>query len=207
MAAAVTLGMARTLRRTGVVLLLLALAWAAGFVWFLQITRMPAEQPRRADGIVVLTGGSDRVETALHLLAENRARLLLISGVGAGAPFHDLARLAGVDPGLAPRVTLGRAALSTHGNAMETAAWVRENTVQSLIVVTSGYHMPRALAELSRALPAIDLVPYPVISAARRGPRDIAALRFLAQEYTKFLIAEAGLSSLTARDAEPDHPP
>ena len=207
MAAAVTLGMARTLRRTGVVLLLLALAWAAGFVWFLQITRMPAEQPRRADGIVVLTGGSDRVETALHLLAENRARLLLISGVGAGAPFQDLARLAGVDPGLAPRVTLGRAALSTHGNAMETAAWVRENTVQSLIVVTSGYHMPRALAELSRALPAIDLVPYPVISAARRGPRDIAALRFLAQEYTKFLIAEAGLSSLTARDAEPDHPP
>ena len=188
-------------------MLLLALLWVAGFLWFLYAISVPAEPPPEADGIVVLTGGAERVETALHLLADGRARLLLISGVGAHVSFADIARLAGGDPGLAPRVTLGRTAVSTHGNAREAAGWAAANAVRTLIVVTSGYHMPRARAELSRALPDTRLISYPVVTPPPRGMHDIAALRFLAQEYSKFLIAEAGLSGLTARDGELEHPP
>ncbi len=176
----------------------LALAWAAGFVWFLHAAWVTVEPPATADGIVALTGGAERVATALKLLAEGRARVLLISGVGGALDFAALARRAGVDPDLSDRVTLGRAAASTHGNAAETAEWARANGLHALIVVTAGYHMPRALAELSRALPEVALYPVPVLPPAMRQP-GLTALRLLASEYTKWLAAEGGLSALGSR--------
>lgn len=175
---------------------LLVLAWLGGFAWFLRVSMRPAVLPPRADGIVVLTGGADRVETALRLLAAGQGRLLLVSGVGHAAGFGELARLAHVDPALAPRVTLGRNAASTRGNAIETAEWAHAHGVHSLIVVTAGYHMPRALVELSRTLPEVPLYPVPVMPPGLRDGRDLSALRLLAGEYTKWLAAELGLSAL-----------
>ncbi len=180
----------------------LALAWSIGFAWFVHIAGRPADLPAHADGIVALTGGADRVATALRLLAEGRAGRLLISGVGGAAEFNALAHRAGVDAGLAPRVTLGRSAASTHGNAAETADWVRAFGIETLIVVTAGYHMPRALAELSRAVPGVSLIPAPVQPTAWRDGMGLAGLRLLGIEYSKFLAVEAGLSGYVARGAE-----
>ena len=174
----------------GVVVALLLL-WLAGFAWFLRAVEREAAPVPQADGIVALTGGAVRVEMALRLLAEGRARVALVSGVGGAAEFAALARRAGVDPDLGARVTLGRAAQSTRGNASETASWARANAVHSLIVVTAFYHMPRALAELARTLPEVRLLPVPVTPGA--------SWRLLAGEYTKFLAAELGLSALDPR--------
>lgn len=185
----------------------LVLAWAAGFAWFLHAAWVTVEPPAAADGIVALTGGAERVATALKLLAEGRARVLLVSGVGGATDFPALARYAGVDPALGGRVTLGRVAASTRGNAAETAEWARANGLHSLIVVTAGYHMPRALAELSRALPEMVLHPVPVLPPGMRQP-GLTALRLLAGEYTKWLAAESGLSALGPRGethAAPSH--
>jgi uncharacterized SAM-binding protein YcdF (DUF218 family) len=176
----------------------LLLLWAAGFVWFLRTALTEGAPPPRADGIVALTGGAGRVETALRLLADGRAQRLLISGVGGATEFSALAHLAGVDPQLGSRVTIGRAATSTRGNAAETADWVREQGLRSLIVVTAGYHMPRALAELGRALPEVTLYPLPVQPPGLREGEP-AMLRLLAGEYTKWLAAEVGLSALDPR--------
>jgi uncharacterized SAM-binding protein YcdF (DUF218 family) len=178
----------------------LATLWAAGFVWFIQIASRSTPPPPHADGIVALAGGAERIETALRLLAEGRARLLLVSGVGPTAEFGELARRAGVSPALRDRVTLGRAAVTTRGNASETADWVRENTIRSLIVVTASYHMPRALAELSRALPGVTLYPMPVLPPALRNSRDAGTLRLLVGEYSKWLAAEIGLTALLGRE-------
>ncbi len=182
--------------------LLLALAWIAGFGWYVHIAFEATPPPPPADGIVALTGGADRVDTALHLLAQRRALLLLVSGVGGAAEFGDLAHRAGVAAALAPRVTLGRAAASTHGNAAETAEWARAHAVRSLIVVTAGYHMPRALTEIGRALPGVALYPVAVHPPAMRGEADAATFRLLAGEYTKWLATEAGLSALVSRTEE-----
>lgn len=179
----------------------LALVWCAGFAWFLRTAWADAQPPPQADGIVALTGGAGRVETALRLLADGRARLLLVSGVGGAAEFSELAQRAGVDPHLAGRVTLGRAAASTRGNAAEAADWARGNAIRSLIVVTAGYHMPRALAELGRTLPDVTLHPMPVQPPGLLGGNQAALLRLLAGEYTKYLAAELGLSALDPRGA------
>ena len=175
-----------------------ALAWLAGFAWFLHVTSVPPPPPPVADGIVALTGGPDRVETALRLLADGRARLLLVSGVGGDAGFGDLAHRAGADPSLRGRVTLGRVAASTRGNADETAEWAGAHAIESLIVVTAAYHMPRALVELGRTLPGVALYPLPVQLEAAGASRP---WRLLAEEYVKWLVSEAGLSALTSRIA------
>ncbi len=177
----------------------LVMGWTAGFAWFVTIAMRPAEPPPHADGIVVLTGGAERVAAGLRLLEANAADRLLVSGVGRAAEFPALAHRAGVDRSLGARVELGRLAESTHGNAAETADWVAVHHVKSLIVVTAGYHMPRALAELRRRLPGVTLYPVTVRPPALRTVADPTTWRLLAVEYTKYLAAEIGLVELANR--------
>ena len=174
--------------------------WLAGFAWFLSLTARPTPRQAHAQGIVALTGGADRVRTALRLLAAGAAGRLLVSGIGGGAGLADLGRRAGFDPApLAPRITLGRGAASTFGNAEEAAAWVRAVHVRSLILVTAFYHMPRAETEFRRALPQVRLVPFPVRPPGMRrldGLGSWIGLRLMTDEYMKFLAAELGLTAL-----------
>lgn len=178
------------------VLLGFGAAWAIGFAAFTTAARTPRGPPGAADGIVVLTGGAERIDTALHLLANGRAPLLLVSGVAGGADLGDLARRVPLDPGQATRVTLGRAAQSTVGNAAETAPWARGHGMRRLIVVTAGYHMPRALLELQHALPEVELYPVPVQSPVLRSALPTAGVRVLASEYDKLLAVRSGLTRL-----------
>lgn len=174
--------------------LALVLTWTIGFAWFVHTAWQAIPPPPHADGIVVLTGGAERVQAGLRLLEQGQADRLLVSGVGRAAAFSQLASLAGVDRALSPRVTLGRAAESTHGNATETAEWVATFGIRSLIVVTAGYHMPRALAELRARLPGVVLFPVTVQPPGTRALVELSAWRVLASEYTKFLVAELGLT-------------
>ena len=174
--------------------LLLGAAWSLAFAVFLGAAREAEALPAHADGIVVLTGGADRVATGLHLLEEGRAPALLISGVGHGSGLDAIARGLGLDVrSLTAPVALGYAARTTRGNAEETAAWAHQRDAHSLIVVTAGYHMPRALLEIGRVLPGIALHPAPVQSPVLRGSAGPAALRLLAGEFDKWLAAKLGL--------------
>lgn len=182
----------------GIIVAVIVLGWAIGFAWFVHIVGRPAQIPPHTDGIVAFTGGPERVETALRLLADGRAERLLLSGIGGGAELGELAHRAGVDPlPLAARVTIDRSATSTHANAAETAAWARANGIRSLLVVTSSYHMPRALAELARALPEAALYPLPVVRP-ERADRATTPLRLIAEEYMKFLATTVGFSARVA---------
>jgi uncharacterized SAM-binding protein YcdF (DUF218 family) len=196
-------------RVASVIIVACAAGWIAGFIWFVQSTRRPPDPPPHTDGIVALTGGAGRVELALRLLATDRAGKLLVSGIGGGTELATLGHLAGIDTvPLADRITLGRYAASTRGNGVETAAWAEQNRIESLIVVTAAYHMPRALVELHQALPAVRLFPLPVLplsvpprsvplggGQADRGP----GWRLEAEEYTKYLLVVSGLSGLLPR--------
>jgi uncharacterized SAM-binding protein YcdF (DUF218 family) len=187
-------------------LLAVLLAWAISFAWFLHLVEQPMAPPTHADGIVAFTGGPERVETALRLLSSDRADKLLLSGIGGGAELPELAHRAGVDPMLlAARVTIGRTATTTRGNAMETAAWARANSIHSLLVVTASYHMPRAMIELARALPDATLYPLPVVSPDRPGHVGLP-FRLIAEEYVKYVATCTRLTSvLPLREPPPVH--
>jgi len=125
-----------------------------GFVAFLsQVHGVEVRPSRNADGIVVLTGGSSRVSDAMELLAAGYGKRLLISGVHPTNAASDISRsLPDNQSLLRCCVDLDRSAVNTRSNAAETRRWAHERGFKSLIVVTSNYHMPRAIVELSHAM-------------------------------------------------------
>lgn len=178
--------------------LVLALAlWYAGLIWFVDsMPRQPLsgrQLERQTDAIVVLTGGSGRLAVGLDLLAQGRARALLISGVHKDVALPDLQRIVPDFPArLADRITLGYRASNTSGNAAETAAWMRARGFSSLRLVTANYHLRRSLLELRRALPEVTIVPHPVMPEGLSLDawwRDAESARLILAEYHKYLLA------------------
>jgi uncharacterized SAM-binding protein YcdF (DUF218 family) len=170
-------------------------AAAVGFVGFLsQLRGAEVEPAGRADGIVVLTGGSSRVSDAMELLAGGYGKRLLISGVHPTSAASDISRsLSDNQSLLGCCVDLDRSAVNTRSNAAETRRWVHERGFKSLIVVTSNYHMPRAIVELSHAMPDIRLIPFAVVGEKWRDEpwwMSGATLRLLLSEYVKYVAAE-----------------
>jgi len=175
------------------------------FVWVLPKQQIVLNQD--ADGIVVLTGGTSRVIDALELLKSHRGKRLLITGVNLGTTTTDIAREApNYDRLLACCVDLDYSAINTLGNAVQTRLWATQHGFHSLIVVTSAYHMPRALAELEHQLPNVTLVPYPVLSDRLRVEpwwTSGDTTRLVLSEYFKYLFAELRMrfDSVAADDA------
>src|SRR3954462_9807694 len=166
-----------------------------GFLGFLSQLRAVEVNPSgKADGIVVLTGGSSRVSDAMELLAGGYGKRLLISGVHPTNAASDISRsLPDNQSLLSCCVDLDRSAVNTRSNAAETRRWARERGFKSLIVVSSNYHMPRAIVELSHAMPDVELIPFSVIGDKWRDEpwwTSGATLRLLLSEYAKYVAAE-----------------
>ncbi len=169
-------------------------AVAGGFLWF--VDHLPREEPaavRNAEGIVVLTGRAARVGDAIELLAAKRGRRLLISGVYPRTTAAAIARLK-------PEhrywvdccVDLDHSAVNTVGNAVQTRKWAKQHGFKSLIVVTSNYHMPRALTEIAYQLPDVELIAFPITPERVRTESwwdAVVAARLLFIEYLKYLRA------------------
>jgi uncharacterized SAM-binding protein YcdF (DUF218 family) len=191
-------GTRRTARVLGllVALALLAavLAFAGGFLWFVQaVPREEVSLDRDADGIVVLTGGASRIADAVELLANGHGKRLLITGVHRATSSREIARvLPRYQPLLACCVDLDHSAVNTSGNAAETRRWAKALSFRSLIVVTSSYHMPRSMAELARQLPDVALIPFPVVTDKLRAEPwwdSLPTARLLFSEYVKYILA------------------
>jgi uncharacterized SAM-binding protein YcdF (DUF218 family) len=183
----------RGLRLGGILLLLAVAAWFGGLFWFVSsIPHALQDDGGRTDAIVALTGGTERVETALSLLGERRAEKLFISGVYHGVEVSALLRILRSSEQLECCITLGYRADNTVGNANESAEWIRAQRFKTLRLVTASYHMPRSLLEFAAVMPAVRIVPHPVFPAHVKQEewwrwRGTTAL--IVSEYVKFLVA------------------
>src|SRR5215472_4058923 len=172
------------------------IVFAVGFVWFvLQISSDEVTLDTRADGIVVLTGAAARIPDAIELLATERGKRLLITGVYRATSAREIARLTPLySKYFTCCIDLDRSALNTFGNALEARRWAREHNFNSLVVVTSNWHMQRAMAELAHQLPDVTLIAFPVISEKVKSEpwrSNLDTARFLFAEYLKYVLALA----------------
>jgi uncharacterized SAM-binding protein YcdF (DUF218 family) len=177
---------------------ILVLIWTIGLFAFADRVRgfTPAPEPARADAIVALTGPSaERVNAAIRLLEQDKGQRVLISGVNREVRRQELRALTpGSNRLFNCCVDLGFEAEDTVGNAQEIAAWADAKGYDSLIVVTSDYHMPRALTEIRAAAPGVELTPYavetPSLDNSRWWKAAVTARR-MTLEYMKYLAALA----------------
>ncbi len=171
---------------------LFAAALLLGFFAFANlIDRSPTRSAERADAIVVLTGGQNRISEAMKLLARERAGRVLISGVNKQTSKRALSRLMPKYERLFNCcVDVGYKARDTIGNAEEIGDWARSRKYKSLIVVTASYHMPRSIAELKRVAPDVHIITHPVVTRNFKiqtwWSHPVTA-RLLVTEYAKFL--------------------
>ena len=187
------------IQRSFVMFLLLGMfLWIVGFVNFL--VAIPVDVPKdgaKSDAIVVLTGGSKRLEAGIILLEQGKAELLFVSGVNEKVTRSDILQV--VDRGKILKndqlfsccIKLGYAAEDTTGNAKESLEWLRINSLSSIILVTSNYHMQRAYLEFKLQNSNVRISKHPVISSDFTlsdwiiNPRRFALL-FL--EYHKLIL-------------------
>jgi len=174
-------------------LLVIVLVWAGGFLAFMQLVpRTLDDNVTKTGGIVVLTGGTERLDTAIRLLEEAKAEKLLISGVYRGVDLNALLRLFRQAPHeLECCIDIGHEADDTQGNAAETQDWVAANSYTSLRVVTANYHMPRSLLEIRHRLPNTTIIAHPVFPEAVKTDqwwRWSGTTSLLLGEYNKYLL-------------------
>lgn len=189
--------MTRPIRRAFFLALFFFVVLFAGFIAFaFKVERQTIQLDQKADGMIVLTGGADRIPDAIELFSKGHANRMLITGVNPGITRAEIGRLNPKHRELIDCcVDLGYEALNTSGNAREARRWTEQNAIRrSLIVVTSNYHMPRALAELHDGLPGLELIAYPVVSAKMRDSnwwQSSQAVRLMSSEYLKYVLVSS----------------
>src|SRR5882757_7946595 len=192
-------------RSTFVMCAAVALLLGFGFLWF--IWRVPAQEvalEQNADGIVALTGGASRIADAIELLASGRGKRLLISGANRATNSNEISRLnPEFEHWVRCCVDFDRS-LNTLGNAIETRRWAKSRGFRSLIVVTSNYHMPRALAEIAHQLPEARLLPFPVVTDRQRAEpwwTSGTTAKLMFSEYVKYIFAKVRMGLNPAASA------
>ena len=188
-------GNSRLLRYLVIYGVLAAASLVAGLQHFVLTLPQPTKDAIQfTDGIVVVTGGQQRVDDGLFLLTNGKADRMLISGVGEGVNRAVLVQELGLDDREANALfccaELDFTAGNTRGNAVAAHQWAQQHGMRSLRLVTANYHMPRVLVVFAREMPELDLYQWAVTPADLRLENwwlDRAMFRLLAREYAKYL--------------------
>mgnify|MGYP004636211709 CR=1 FL=1 len=186
--------MTKKIRRFCLYVLLPCLAlWITGLLCFAAlVNKKPVDEKTKTEAIVALTGGTERLATAVELLKQGKAQKLLISGVDRKVDWLNLAQtIDELPPELNDKIVLGHVARNTTENALESLAWMKRNGFTSLRLVTASYHMPRSYSEFKNVMPDIKILPHPVFPQTFKHAdwwkwRGSTAL--IVSEYTKFLF-------------------
>ena len=173
-------------------IILVALAYALSFVLWVSLLPDTPDVAPEADGIVALTGGGPRLESAVALFEKGVGQRLLISGAGVTTTRATLKIVAHGGVRFDCCADIGYAAEDTHGNAVEAAGWVHGHQFRSIVVVTARYHMPRAMREFASVMPDVTPLPYPVdqdnidLSGWWQRPNTVLLLQ---REFAKYLAS------------------
>ena len=118
------------------------------------------------NNFIVLTGGDNRVKKSLKIFfqIENKNKNLFISGVGKGFDKKTLKKLTQNNPNhneiIDCCIQIEGVSRNTFSNAVESLKWVKSKKINSFVLLTNNYHMPRAMLEFKSIFKDIKITPY-----------------------------------------------
>jgi len=185
-------------RRVAFLALCLGAAWFIGLVVFSErVVRLAEPGYQETDVIVALTGEINRLHTGIALLKSGVSDRLFISGVNTAVQKDYLVKLLDTEASdLDCCIEVGYLAANTRGNAREIAEWLEGQSINSVRLVTSNYHMPRSLLEFRRVVPTLNILPHPVDSelvSLHPWYGSVRSFTFMAKEFTRYLAARVGV--------------
>jgi len=166
--------------------------WGLGYIFFIfhVANTTPQATDQKTEAIIVLTGGANRINEGLDLLASGNAPKLFITGVNRNVAQKDLINKWAHKnkPKNLCCIELDYEATDTKENAQEIEKWVIKNKIKSLRLVTSDYHFIRAHLETKNLLDDnVEIIQHPVTSQnTYNGKWHFLSLTF--REYNKTLL-------------------
>ena len=191
------------------------LIYLLGFVYFaLTLEYGPEYKNEQTDAIIVLTGETKRITESIEELNKGNSPKLFISGVYLQSPLSKLidktilglqksGKLKTTPDSLKSKISTGKAE-NTIENALESAVWVKKNNVETIRLITSFYHMPRAKLLFQKYLPNAVIIYHPISFSQSRITTLFNAhmLGLIFSEYNKYLLTYiwnlTGLETKTA---------
>jgi uncharacterized SAM-binding protein YcdF (DUF218 family) len=157
------------------------LLWGGGYLYYAHYTTLYSiDKSTITNAIAVFTGGRQRINTGIGLLKAGYAPILFISGVESKNQLKNFLLENSIKQ---DQVIYGNAT-TTEENAKEIAEFISNHDISSIRLVTSSYHMPRALLEVERFIPLnsrVTIIPHPVFS-------EYQNYSVLFKEYNKYLV-------------------
>lgn len=184
----------RSLVISSIIMILLTsfAVWSIGLITFCNLVKNTdtSQQMMKTDAIVILTGGSDRISTGLDMMKAGMSKQVFISGVNEKVTLNQILSLwPGYDGSdLRCCITLDYVAQDTKDNATEALKWIRSHHVQSFRLVTSDYHIMRALMEFTRLMPEKGIFPSPVVSTPAEYAAKGGYMKLMVGEYHKTVL-------------------
>jgi uncharacterized SAM-binding protein YcdF (DUF218 family) len=155
-------------RRAAAVLILL-LAAAAAIPHLFARGEAPSSG-KAADAILVPVGGENRIAEGFRVWKEGKGKELFILGAGREARLSSILPAGTViSPAELLRIHIEGWSENTLENAFSAKSAVVSRGYREVILVTSDYHVPRALLALRKVLPpAVSISVIPAVSNWRR---------------------------------------
>ena len=154
----------------------------------------------KSPNIVILTGGANRIKDGLKIIqdfknSKNINYKILVSGTGMGFTKSSLKNKLG--PNFNSQliqccIDLDGVSKNTLTNASETFKWTNKNDIKEFILITSNYHMPRAILEFKNVMPNLKIYTYAITPKKHNIKNWLSSYQTFSlvfTEYCKFIIA------------------
>ena len=154
----------------------------------------------QSPNIVILTGGTNRIKDGLKIIKDFKIPKIikykiLVSGTGIGFTKLSLKKKLGPNFNtylIQCCIELDNISKNTFTNASETFKWTRKNDIKEFILITSNYHMPRAILEFKSVMPNLKIYTHAITPKKHNIKNWLSSYQtfsLVLTEYCKYIIA------------------
>ena len=161
----------------------------------------------KSANIVILTGGTNRIKDGLNIInhfdkSKRTNFKILVSGTGKGFSKNSLIKQIG--PNFNPKlieccIYLDSVSKNTFTNAIETSKWANRNDLKEFILITSNYHMPRAILEFKNVMPNHKIYTFPITPRKhniKEWMSSYETFSLIFKEFCKYIVSNLRIKLL-----------